>query len=120
MYIFIIVLIILASLLLVLAVLAQHPKGGMAANFGASNQVMGVRQTSDFLEKFTWGCAIVIVCLSIVATHFMTPSGALDQSRIQENLELNITEEINTFPVPTATTVPAEEAPAATDAQPAE
>ena len=50
MYIFLIVLIIIASILLVLAVLAQNPKGGMAANFGASNQVMGVRQTADFLD----------------------------------------------------------------------
>ena len=54
MYIFFIVLILIASILLILAVLAQSPKSGMAANFGASNQVMGVRQTSDFLEKFTW------------------------------------------------------------------
>ena len=35
-----------------------------AANFGASNQVMGVRETSDFLEKFTWTMAIAIVVLS--------------------------------------------------------
>ena len=61
MYIFFIVLILIASILLILAVLAQSPKSGMAANFGASNQVMGVRQTSDFLEKFTWGLAIAIL-----------------------------------------------------------
>ena len=61
MYIFLIVLIIIASILLVLAVLAQNPKGGMAANFGASNQVMGVRQTADFLERSTWALAIAIV-----------------------------------------------------------
>jgi len=63
MYIFLIVLIIIASILLVLAVLAQNPKGGMAANFGASNQVMGVRQTADFLERSTWALAIAIVGL---------------------------------------------------------
>lgn len=68
MYTFIIILIFLASLLVVLAVLAQNPKGGMAANFGASNAVMGVRQTADFLEKFTWGLAIAIVVLSLAAT----------------------------------------------------
>ena len=49
-----IILILVASILIILAVLVQNPKSGMAANFGASNQVMGVRQTSDFLEKFTW------------------------------------------------------------------
>ena len=38
-----IALILIASVLVILAVLVQNPKSGMAANFGASNQVMGVR-----------------------------------------------------------------------------
>ena len=71
MYIFFIVLILIASVLLVLAVLAQSPKSGMAANFGASNQVMGVRQTADFLEKSTWGLAVAILVFSLCATMFM-------------------------------------------------
>lgn len=79
-YVFIIILIIIAAALLVLAVLAQHPKGGMAANFGASNQVMGVRQTADFLEKFTWGSAIAIVALSVMATMFI-PKGNIQENR---------------------------------------
>ena len=62
-----IALILIASVLIILAVLVQNPKSGMAANFGASNQVMGVRETSDFLEKFTWTMAIAIVVLSLVA-----------------------------------------------------
>ncbi|MBR4849786.1 MAG: preprotein translocase subunit SecG [Alistipes sp.] len=72
MLIFCIVLIAIASVLLVLAVLVQNPKSGMAANFGASNQVMGVRQTADFLEKFTWGAATVVLVLSILATVFVS------------------------------------------------
>lgn len=80
MYIFCIVLIIIASILLILSVLAQSPKGGMAANFGASNQVMGVRQTSDFLEKFTWSLAIAILVLSLVATMTM-PSDSIQASK---------------------------------------
>ena len=68
--------------------MAQHPKSGMAANFGASNQVMGVRQTTDFLEKFTWGIAISIVVLSLLATMTM-PSAKISQSKsiIEENIE---------------------------------
>ena len=66
-----IVLILIASVLLVLAVLVQSPKSGMAANFGASNQVMGVRQTTDFLEKFTWGMAVAILVLSLLSTTAM-------------------------------------------------
>ena len=71
MYTFLIVLILIASILMVLAVLVQNPKSGMASNFGASNQVMGVRQTADFLEKFTWGAAVVVLALSLLSTVFM-------------------------------------------------
>lgn len=63
-----IILTLLASVLVILAVLVQNPKSGMAANFGASNQVMGVRETTNFLEKFTWTMAISIAVLSLVAT----------------------------------------------------
>ena len=62
--------IVIASILLILAVLVQSPKSGMAANFGAANQTMGVRQTTDFLEKFTWAMIAAIVfftLLSVVA-----------------------------------------------------
>ncbi len=71
MYTFLIVLILIASVLMVLAVLVQNPKSGMASNFGASNQVMGVRQTADFLEKFTWGAAVVVLALSLLSTVFI-------------------------------------------------
>ena len=70
MYTFSIIMIIIASILLILAVLVQSPKSGMAANFGAANQTMGVRQTTDFLEKFTWAMIAAIVfftLLSVVA-----------------------------------------------------
>lgn len=88
MYIFCIVLILIASVLLILAVLAQSPKSGMAANFGASNQVMGVRQTSDFLEKFTWGLSISIVVLSLIATMVMPSSNiASSKSALEKALE---------------------------------
>ncbi len=67
-------LILVACVLVILAILVQSPKSGMAANFGASNQVMGVRQTSDFLEKFTWTMAIAILALSLLATVVMDDS----------------------------------------------
>ena len=88
MYIFCIVLIVIASILLILAVLAQNPKSGMAANFGASNQVMGVLQTADFLEKFTWGLAIAIVVLSLAATMTMPSNNILSsKSEVEKILE---------------------------------
>lgn len=67
MYTFCIVMIIIASILLILAVLVQSPKSGMAANFGAANQTMGVRQTTDFLEKFTWAMIAGIVFFTLLS-----------------------------------------------------
>ena len=99
MYIFCIVLILIASILLILAVLAQNPKSGMAANFGASNQVMGVRQTADFLEKFTWGLAISIVVLSLIATMTM-PSASISSSKsgVERALEQSLERNENMMP----------------------
>ncbi|MDD3107987.1 MAG: preprotein translocase subunit SecG [Alistipes sp.] len=120
MYIFCIILILIASGLLILAVLAQNPKSGMAANFGASNQVMGVRQTADFLEKFTWGLAISIVVLSLVATMTM-PSARISTSKsgVEKALEQSVESNQNLLPnaaAPAAATeAPATEAPAAAD-----
>lgn len=116
MYIFCIVLILIASVLIILAVLAQNPKSGMAANFGASNQVMGVRQTSDFLEKFTWGLAISIVVLSLAATMTMPSSSiASSKSGIEQAIEQSAEGNENFMPnqtgVPAAETQPAEETP---------
>ena len=89
MYTFLIVLILIASVLMVLAVLVQNPKSGMASNFGASNQVMGVRQTADFLEKFTWGAAVVVLALSLLSTVFI--GGKLNEagkSGVSSDLEM--------------------------------
>lgn len=63
------ILIIIAAILLILAVLVQNSKGGgLAANFSGANQIVGVRQTADFIEKFTWILAVAIVVLSLAAT----------------------------------------------------
>lgn len=83
-----IALILIASVLVILAVLVQNPNSGMAANFGVSNQVMGVRETSNFLEKFTWTMAVAIVVLSLVATLAMDPrTGGYQQQRDFEGCE---------------------------------
>ena len=70
MFNFCIIMIVIASILLILAVLVQSPKSGMAANFGAANQTMGVRQTSDFLEKFTWAMIAAVVIFTLLSVVF--------------------------------------------------
>ena len=64
-------LITIASFLLIGAVLVQKSKGGgLAANVNNYNQFMGVRKTTDFIEKATWGLAIFICVLSICTCLF--------------------------------------------------
>lgn len=110
MYTFLVILIIIASILLILTVLAQSPKSGMAANFGASNQVMGVRQTSNFLEKASWYLAIGIVVLCILSTVAMR-----NDSTISDSVLENVVNTVETPVMPAeATEIPAAEA--ATDA----
>lgn len=67
------ILIILASVVLSLIVLVQNPKGGgLAGNIaGFSNQFMGVKQTTDVLEKGTWIFAAIIAVLCITSTFFI-------------------------------------------------
>jgi protein translocase SecG subunit len=61
---FLTVLIILVCILLIIVVLIQNSKGGgIASNFAASNQVMGVQKTTEVIEKITWGLAISLVVL---------------------------------------------------------
>ena len=61
-------LIVFVAVLMCGIVLIQNSKGGgLASSFASSNQIMGVRKTTDFLEKATWTLAIAIALLSIVA-----------------------------------------------------
>ncbi len=61
-----IILIIIASIALGFVVLIQDSKGGgLASNFAGSNQIMGVRKTTDLIEKVTWGLAIAILVLCL-------------------------------------------------------
>ncbi len=86
------VLIFIAAVLLVLIVLVQNSKGGgLAANFSASNQVMGVRKTADFLEKATWTLAGSLVFLSILATATI-PRGEIEAERsiLEDQIEETI------------------------------
>jgi preprotein translocase subunit SecG len=68
-----VILIVLACVLLGLIILVQNPKGGgLAANVaGFSNQFMGVKQTTDVLEKSTWVVAIVVALLCLFSALFV-------------------------------------------------
>ena len=67
------VLIILSSVILGLIVLIQNPKGGGLSGTlgGFSNQLMGVKQTTDVLEKGTWVFASVVGLLCLMSPAFI-------------------------------------------------
>lgn len=88
MYTFITVLIFIVCFLMVLLVLVQNSKGGgLASSFSSSNQVMGVRKTTDFLEKGTWILAIALVVLCISATAFLPRQGGQAKSAIEQQIQ---------------------------------
>ena len=73
------VLVLIASILITLIVLLQNGKGGgLASNFAAGNQTFGVRQTTDILEKITWGLVAFIFVVSIVTTFTLNSRKAVD------------------------------------------
>ncbi|MDR1918444.1 MAG: preprotein translocase subunit SecG [Tannerellaceae bacterium] len=87
MYAFISVLILIASIFLILIVLIQNSKGGgLASGFSSSNQIMGVRKTTDFLEKATWGLAGAVVLLSVLITAFIPRNEVSNQSEIRQQV----------------------------------
>ena len=69
-------LIIIASVILGFIVLVQNPKGGgLTGNIaGFSTQFMGVKQTTDVLEKGTWLFAGIIGLLCLISSFFISSS----------------------------------------------
>ena len=107
MYTLSVVLVILASILMCGIVLIQESKGGgLASSFSSSNQIMGVKKTTDFLEKATWTLAIAMVVLSVVSAGFVEKS-----SNVEEIIELQAPTQQVPVQVPTAE-APATETPA--------
>ena len=104
MYTFISILIFIVCVLLVLIVLVQNSKGGgLASNFSSSNQIMGVKKTTDFLEKATWTLAGTLLFLCLVAAMTIN-RGEMSSSKSQIEDQLQGTEtatELPTFPTET-------------------
>ncbi len=76
MAIFFLILIILTSVVIAFFILVQNPKGGgLAGNIaGFSTQFMGVKQTTDVLEKGTWMMAVLIALLAVLSPVFISNS----------------------------------------------
>ena len=99
------ILVLVASVLITLIVLLQNGKGGgLASNFVAGTQTFGVRQTTDILEKITWGLVAFIFVVSIVTTFTLNNGGkAVDYTQ-----KIEMAEPTPEFPA----AIPSAEAPA--------
>ncbi|SFO51027.1 preprotein translocase subunit SecG [Chitinophaga sp. YR627] len=77
------ILIILACVLLGFFVLVQNPKGGGLSGTlgGFGNQVMGVRQTTDVLEKGTWVLSAIIAVLCLTSSLFISRGTTAEQRK---------------------------------------
>lgn len=96
MYTLLVILIVVAALLMIGIVLIQESKGGgLASNFASYNQIGGVRKTTDFIEKTTWGLAAFMVVIS-VACAYVAPRASTDSS-VMEGIE-NPTTNPNNLP----------------------
>ena len=97
-------LVIIASIILGLIILIQNPKGGgLSSTFGGiGNQLMGVKQTTDVLEKGTWLFAGIVGVLCLTSAIFIPKTGGSNPERdklINEAPATKPTQNTNTAPL---------------------
>lgn len=77
------ILIMIASVLLIIIVMAQNPKGGgLSGTFGGTSSAQfGVQRTNDFMEKATWSLGAIIVGLILISVILTgKPSSTIQQA----------------------------------------
>ena len=78
--------------------------GCLAAGFASSNQIMGVRKTTDILEKTTWTLIASIAVLSIITAYVAKPKAINSTSVMEgeaiENQMINPESSTTTFDSP--------------------
>ena len=106
MYTLFVILAVITAVLLAIVVLIQESKGGgLASNVSSANSVLGVRKTTDFVEKATWTLAALLVVFSVATSFFVhqNTDGNFDVTNIK-----------TTAPAPAAPAAPANQAAPAT------
>ncbi len=76
------ILILLACVVLAFFILIQNPKGGgLSGTFGSmSSAVMGVKQSTDVMEKGTWVMISAIAGLCIISVMFFQKPQGMDNT----------------------------------------
>lgn len=121
MYTGLVFLVVFLAICMCLIVLIQESKGGgLASSFSASNQIMGVRKTTDVIEKVTWTLAIAIVVFSIASSKCIPTATAEESAVMRQATEQKATNS-NNLPgfnaSQTQQNAPAQQAPATDAAQ---
>ena len=85
MMILFLILVIIISVIIGFFILVQNPKGGgLAGNIaGFNSQFMGVKQTTDVLEKGTWIMAVAIALLCIFSIVFIPRTTTVDTRELR-------------------------------------
>ncbi|MBO7112742.1 MAG: preprotein translocase subunit SecG [Bacteroidaceae bacterium] len=99
------IIIVILALFLCFVVTIQNSKGGgLAAGFASSNQIMGVRKTTDILEKTTWTLIASIAVLSIITAYVSKPvavnASSVMEGEAIENQMVNPESSTTTFDAP--------------------
>ncbi len=97
---------IICSVLLVIIVLIQKGKGGgLTAGLGVGNQMMGVKKTTDFLEKATWVLISAIVVFCLMSSYFIgmnkPDANDIDKQETEQRSEKPESSEESTVPIST-------------------
>lgn len=88
MYIFLVTLAIIVSVLLILLIMMQNPKGGgLNASFGNSTQMLGVQKTGDVVEKGTWVLMGMLFFIALSINFFIPSSKKGMASQIEKKIE---------------------------------
>jgi preprotein translocase subunit SecG len=89
MYTLFTILIILICVLLVLIVLIQKPKGGgLNPNFAGSSQLMGVKKTTDVVERSTWMLSLALLVFTLMINMWIDRGGeAQEATQLREKAE---------------------------------
>lgn len=126
-YTIIVILAVLASVLMCAIVFIQESKGGgLASGFSSGNSMLGVRKTTDVVEKTTWSLAGIMVVLCVLSVFFLNnentsanqsvtelqAGAATEQAASAANQSAVPATSLTETPAEAAVEVPAEEAAA--------
>jgi preprotein translocase subunit SecG len=82
------ILIVLVAFFLVVVIMVQNPKGGgLSSSFGGggNQQIGGVKQTGDFLDKSTWVLATLLIALILLSNVTIQGAGGSVDSKALDN-----------------------------------